>query len=230
MIVFIHLNHILFELVLTNHLVYSGSRRKLSAAEKRSLILILASVVFWFMGYNAVTSKYSVYAGKVLSLDYNTTLMIANGAAILAYLPVGMLASKIGRKKTILIGISMLTAAFIVAAFVREGSPLMLMNAMFALAGIGWATINVNSFPMVVELSRGGDVGKYTGFYYTASMAAQTITPYLSGLLMDKTGMTSLFPYAAVFVFLSSVTMIFVRHGDSRPVPAGKLESFDVGD
>ena len=207
----------------------SGSR-KLSAAEKRSLILILASVVFWFMGYNAVTSKYSVYAGKVLSLDYNTTLMIANGAALLAYLPVGFLASKIGRKKTILIGISMLTAAFIVAAFVREGSPLMLMNAMFALAGIGWATINVNSFPMVVELSRGGDVGKYTGFYYTASMAAQTITPYLSGLLMDKTGMTSLFPYAAVFVFLSSVTMLFVRHGDSKPIPAGKLESFDAGD
>ena len=207
----------------------SGSR-KLSAAEKRSLILILASVVFWFMGYNAVTSKYSVYAGKVLSLDYNTTLMIANGAALLAYLPVGFLASKIGRKKTILIGISMLTTAFIVAAFVREGSPLMLMNAMFALAGIGWATINVNSFPMVVELSRGGDVGKYTGFYYTASMAAQTITPYLSGLLMDKTGMTSLFPYAAVFVFLSSVTMLFVRHGDSKPIPAGKLESFDTGD
>ena len=207
----------------------AGSR-KLSAAEKRSLILILASVVFWFMGYNAVTSKYSVYAGKVLSLDYNTTLMIANAAAIVAYLPVGFLASKIGRKKTILIGITMLTASFIVAAFVREGSPIMLMNAMFALAGIGWATINVNSFPMVVELSRGGDVGKYTGFYYTASMAAQTITPYLSGLLMDRTGMTSLFPYAAVFVFLSSVTMIFVRHGDSKPIPAGKLESFDVGD
>lgn len=204
--------------------------RKLSAAEKRSLILILASVVFWFMGYNAVTSKYSVYAGKVLSLDYNTTLMIANAAAIVAYLPVGIIASKIGRKKTILIGITMLTASFIVAAFVREGSPIMLMNAMFALAGIGWATINVNSFPMVVELSRGGDVGKYTGFYYTASMAAQTVTPYLSGLLMDKAGMTSLFPYAAVFVFLSSVTMLFVRHGDSRPIPAGKLESFDVGD
>ena len=208
----------------------SGSR-KLSAAEKRSLILILASVVFWFMGYNAVTSKYSVYAGKVLSLDYNTTLMIANGAALLAYLPVGFLASKIGRKKTILIGISMLTAAFIVAAFVREGSPLMLMNAMFALAGIGWATINVNSFPMVVELSRGGDVGKYTGFYYTASMAAQTVTPYFSGMLMDSRGMTWLFPYAAVFVALASVTMYFVRHGDSKPIPAkSKLEAFDTPD
>ncbi|MBR2823587.1 MAG: MFS transporter [Clostridia bacterium] len=205
--------------------------RTLSAAERRSLLLILASVVFWFMGYNAVTSKYSVYAGKVLGQDYNSTLMIANVAAILSYLPVGMLASRIGRKKTILMGIGMLACAFFVAAFLREGSPAMLMNAMFALAGIGWATINVNSFPMVVELSRGGDVGRYTGFYYTASMAAQTVTPYLSGMLMDRAGMTSLFPYATVFVVLASVTMLFVRHGDSRPLPAGSaLEHFGGGD
>ena len=179
------------------------------------------------MGYNAVTSKYSVYAGKVLSLDYNSTLMIANVAAILAYLPVGMLASRIGRKKTILIGIAMLTASFLTASFLRQGSPAMLMNCMFALAGIGWATINVNSFPMVVELSRGGDVGRYTGFYYTASMAAQTVTPYFSGMLMDRIGMTSLFPYATVFVALASVTMLLVRHGDSKPLPAGsRLEHF----
>ena len=208
----------------------SGSR-KLSAEERRSLLLILASVVFWFMGYNAVTSKYSVYASKVLSRDYNTTLLIANGAAVLSYLPVGVLASRIGRKKTILIGIAMLAAAFAVAATLRQGSPAMLMNAMFALAGIGWATINVNSFPMVVELSFGSDVGRYTGFYYTASMAAQTVTPYLSGLLMDKAGMTTLFPYATVFVVLASVTMLLVRHGDSKPIPAkSKLERFGAAD
>ena len=208
-----------------------GGGRKLSSAEKRSLILILASVVFWFMGYNAVTSKYSVYAGKVLAKDYNTTLMIANAAAIVSFLPVGMLASRIGRKKTILIGIAMLASAFCAASFLREGSPAFIMNAMFALAGIGWATINVNSFPMVVELSRGGDVGRYTGFYYTASMAAQTITPYLSGTLMDRAGMTTLFPYATAFVLLASITMLFVRHGDSKPMPVkSKLEHFGAGD
>ena len=207
-----------------------GSRR-LSPAERRSLLLILASVVFWFMGYNAVTSKYSVYAGKVLALDYNTTLMIANAAAIVSYIPVGVLASRIGRKKTILAGIAMLAASFLAASFLREGSPAMLMNAMFALAGIGWATINVNSFPMVVELCKGGDVGRYTGFYYTASMAAQTVTPYFSGLLMDRVGMTSLFPYATVFVCLASVTMLLVRHGDSKPLPAkSKLEQFGAAD
>ena len=208
-----------------------GEKRRLSAGERTSLILILVSVVFWFFGYNAVTSKYSVYASKVLSLDYNSTLMIANVAAILSYLPVGFIASRIGRKKTILCGVVMLGSAFFVASFLREGSSALLMNCMFALAGIGWATINVNSFPMVVELSRGGDVGKYTGFYYTASMAAQTVTPYVSGLLMDRAGMTMLFPYATVFVALAFLTMLFVRHGDSRPLPSKDgLESFAGGD
>ena len=206
-------------------------KRPLSSGERASLLLILASVVFWFMGYNAVTSKYSVYAGKVLNLDYNTTLLLANAAAVAAYLPVGMVASKIGRKKTILAGVVMLATSFCVASFLREGSSALVMNCMFVLAGVGWATINVNSFPMVVELSRGGDVGKYTGFYYTASMAAQTITPYLSGLFMDHVGMTTLFPYATIFVALAFGTMLFVKHGDNRPMqPGSKLEAFDVED
>ena len=106
----------------------------------------------------------------------------------------------------------------------------MLMNAMFALAGIGWATINVNSFPMVVELCRGGNVGKYTGFYYTASMAAQTVTPMISGFFMDQFGMTTLFPYAAVFAALAFATMLFVMHGDNKPVAKKGLEALDVED
>ncbi len=207
----------------------SGSR-KLSKGELTSLLLILASVVLWFFGYNAVTSKYSVYAGKVLNLDYNTTLIIAQAAAIISYLPVGFIASKIGRKKTILAGIVMLAVAFGVAATLREGSPAMLMNAMFALAGIGWATINVNSFPMVVELAKGGTVGKYTGYYYTASMAAQVLTPILSGFLMDSLGLKILFPYATVFVILAFVTMTFVKHGDNKPEMKKGLEALDVDD
>ncbi len=194
----------------------AGSRR-LSKSEFASLILLLGSVILWFFGYNAVTSKYSVYAGRVLQLDYNSTLLVANIAALIAYIPVGLIASKVGRKKTILAGVIMLTTAFGVAAFLDAGTPLPVMMVLFALAGIGWATINVNSFPMVVELARGGNVGKYTGFYYTASMAAQTLTPVLSGFLMDSFGMKILFPYAAVFAGLAFVTMLFVRHGDSKP-------------
>jgi MFS family permease len=194
----------------------TNEKRKLNKQEKRSLIFILASVALWYFGYNAVTSKYSVYAPNVLLMDYSMTMLIAQAAAIVAYLPAGMVASKIGRKKTILAGVVMLALSFGVAAFMRPGSPEWLMYIMFALAGIAWATINVNSFPMVVELCSGGDVGKYTGFYYTASMAAQTATPMVSGLLMDNLGMTSLFPYATVFVGLAFVTMLFVTRGDSK--------------
>ncbi|MBE6555023.1 MAG: SLC45 family MFS transporter [Ruminococcaceae bacterium] len=194
--------------------------RTLSRAERISLLLILASVVFWFMGYNAVTSKYSVYASTVLNVDYNTTLLIAQAAAIVAYLPVGMLSSRLGRKKMILGGVVILATSFFFASFLSAESPelvkQLLMPLLFALAGIGWATINVNSYPMVVELSRGSNVGKYTGFYYTASMSAQVVTPILSGAFLDLNFRT-LFPYATVFVVLAFVTMLFVKHGDSRP-------------
>ncbi len=201
--------------------------RKLSVGEVKSLIFILLSIVLWFFGYNAVTSKYSVYASNILHKDYNLTLIIAQAAAIVAYLPVGIISSRVGRKKAIQAGVIMLTVAFGVAGFLHAGSPTMLMNAMFALAGIAWATINVNSFPMVVELSSGGNVGKYTGFYYTASMAAQVATPMLSGLLMDKWGMRVLFPYATVFVALAFVTMLFVHHGDSKPEAVMGLEALE---
>ena len=205
------------------------AKRKLDKSHLTSLLLILASVALWYIGYNAVTSKYSLYASNVLQKDYNLTLLIAQGAAIIAYIPVGFLAGKIGRKKTILIGVAMLTAAFGGAIIVNATTSHLLINLLFALAGIAWATINVNSFPMVVELASGGDVGKYTGYYYTASMAAQILTPILSGALMDLAGnMRPLFPYATVFVALAFVTMLFVRHGDSKPIKKPALEAFDV--
>ena len=208
-----------------------GGDHRLGKAEKRSLLLILASVALWYIGYNAVTSKYSLYASRVLDMDYNTTLLLAQGAAIVAYIPAGIVASKIGRKKSILGGVVMLTTAFAIASFLRAGSSVLVMNLLFVLAGIGWATINVNSFPMVVELSTGSDIGKYTGYYYTASMAAQIVTPVLSGMLMDITGrMTILFPYAAIFAGLAFITMFFVRHGDSRPESKKGLEALNVDD
>ena len=163
-------------------------------------------------------------------MDYNTTLLLAQAAAIVAYLPAGMIASKIGRKKTILAGVVLLSTAFGAASFLRAGSSVMVMNVLFAMAGIGWATINVNSFPMVVEMCSGGDIGKYTGFYYTASMSAQIVTPMLSGMLMDKMGMTVLFPYAAVFAALAFVTMFLVKHGDAKPATKKGLEALDIDD
>ena len=151
---------------------------------------------------------------------------MAQGAAIVAFLPMGAFASRYGRKKTILCGVALLTVSFGSAALFRTFSPVIL--ALFALAGIAWAAINVNSYPMVVELSKGTDIGKYTGYYYTFSMLAQVMTPILSGFLLEHVGYHTLFPYGAVFVALSFVTMLCVKHGDSRPEQKkSRLEAFE---
>ena len=210
--------------------VRAGTGRKLGRAELTSLVFLLASIVLWFFGYNAITSKYTVYAQNVLDKDATTTLLLANVAAIVSYLPVGMVASRLGRKKTILAGVAMLFTAFFTGCFLTASSPSWLMTAMFILAGIAWASINVNSFPMVVEMCSGADVGKYTGYYYTASMAAQSLTPTVSGIFMDKIAMTTLFPYASIFVALAFFTMLMVRHGDSKVEAKRGLEALDIDD
>lgn len=205
--------------------------RSLTKPEFRSLLLILASVALWYIGYNSITSKYSVYAENVLRFDYNLTLIVAQAAAIISYIPVGIISSKFGRRKTILAGVIILASAFFAGNFITPDIPEVVMYPIFAVAGIGWATINVNSFPMVVELAKGGDVGKYTGYYYTASMAAQIFAPIASGLLYDLFGMRAMFfSFGTVFVMLSFVTMFFVKHGDSKPARRGALESLDAGD
>ena len=208
----------------------SVQKRKLSKGEMKSLLLILASVALWFIGYNSITSKYSVYATNILGFDFNFTLIIAQAAAIVSYIPVGIVASKIGRKKTILSGIIILASAFFIGNFITPTTPELIMYPVFILAGIGWATINVNSFPMAVELAKGGNVGKYTGYYYTASMAAQIIAPILSGFLYDQFGMRNVFfLFGTVFVMFSFVTMLFVKHGDSKPeAKQDLLENLDV--
>lgn len=154
--------------------------------------------------------------------------MICTVAAIVSYMPVGMIAQRIGRKRTILIGVVMHGTRSSRVSF--STASLRCCTSFSRLAGMGWAFINVNSYPMVVELSKGSDVGKYTGYYYTVSMTAQIFTPILSNILMEHVGYRTLFPYAAFFVFASFVTMLFVRHGDARPVAKKGLEALDVDD
>lgn len=199
---------------------------------KRSLLFILLSVSLWFMGYNAVTSAFSKYAQVYWGLKgggFANCLLVATGAAILSYIPIGSIATRFGRKKTILFGVGILTLCFTLGAFIKSYSPF--VNVLFVFVGIAWAAINVNSYPMVVEMSRGSDIGKFTGLYYSFSMAAQVLTPILSGALLEYVGYGTLFPYAAFFVALSFVTMLFVKHGDSKPIqPKSKLEAFNVED
>lgn len=209
----------------------TGSGPKMEKAVFKSFMFILASIFFWFMGYNAVTTSFSKYAVHAWGLEggsYATVLLVAQAAAIVSYIPVGIIAGKIGRKKTILAGVAMLALAFSAALMFKNFSAIIFL--FFAFAGVGWAFINVNSYPMVVEMSNGADIGKYTGYYYTVSMSAQIITPIISGWFLENVGYSTLFPYGAFFVALSFVTMLFVKHGDSKPVPKKKLESFDIND
>lgn len=204
---------------------------KLSREKMISLLLILFSVFFWFMGYNAVISKLSDYAPKILDMNFATPLLVAQAAAIVAFIPIGIISSYLGRKKMILAGVLLLTVSFASAYFLTTDTS-WLLYIVLAMTGIAWATINVNSFPMAVELAKGDDVGKYTGYYYTFSMAAQIITPILSGILMDNMtmGRKVLFPYAAILVSISFFTMLFVKHGDVKVERKSILESFDVED
>ena len=199
---------------------------------RRSLWLILFSVAFWFMGYNAVTSAFTRYMQVQWGYDIKAAslcLMVATVGAVLSYLPVGMLSSKFGRKKMIQAGVILLAVCFAAAGLFTAFHPA--VYVVFALVGVAWAMINVNSYPMVVEISKSGDVGKYTGYYYTFSMAAQIITPILSGLLLEHVGYQTLMPYATVMVAISFVTISLARHGDNKPEPPkSKLEAFDVGD
>lgn len=202
---------------------------------KRSLGFLLASIALWFAGYNGVTTWFTTYIAVVMGEGLggaSTCLLVGTVGAIISYLPIGMLASKFGRKTMIRFGTLLLTGCFI-AGFILTSvydHITVLMYVVFALVGLAWASINVNSLPMVVEMCRGSDVGKFTGYYYTASMSAQVITPILAGTLLKHLGYDILFPYAAFFVAMSFVTMIFVKHGDSKAEAKHGLDAFDSMD
>ena len=209
----------------------SGSET-LPAPVRKSLMFLLASIALWYVGYNGVTTWFSTYVAEVMGEGLrgtNLCLTVATVGAIVSYIPIGIIASKVGRKRTIMAGVVLLASCFLAGFLLttRSSSITPLMYAAFALVGLAWAAINVNSLPMVVEMCRGSDVGKFTGYYYTASMAAQVITPVLAGTLMKRISYQILFPYAAVFAALSFVTMCFVRHGDSKAEVKTGLSAFE---
>ena len=210
----------------------AGKGAKLPPEVFKSLAFLLLSVAFWYMAYNAVTTAFTRYVAEVWGKtdgSYAGNLMIAMVAAVLSYIPIGFISSKIGRKKVILTGVVLMSAMYLVATFMTVYTPI--INIFFAIIGIGWAAINVNSYPMVVEMSKSGDIGKYTGLYYTFSMAAQVFTPILSGYLLEHVSYRTLFPYAFAFSTLAFFTMLMVKHGDSKPeAKKNVLENFDVED
>lgn len=200
---------------------------KLEKAKKVSFLLILASIFMWFMGYNAVSTNLSIYSTKALSLSPGTAGLISGismGISAIAFIPVGYLAVKIGRRKSIMIGFALAVVSYaLIWLFLTPGDFASVFFTLFYLiAGFGLIIANVNTFPMVVELSKAEDVGKYTGYYYMATMSAQAITPAVAGLFMDAINLKALFAYSVVCIIISIVLMGFVKHGDSKPLPKEK--------
>lgn len=198
---------------------------------RKSLFFMLVAVFFCFMSFNAIMSAFSRYAVKVWGLGGGTfanSLLVFTIFAIAAYMPAGIIAGTIGRKNTVIIGLIILSAVYFFAFLITSFSAA--IYVVFAFAGIGFAAITVNAYPMVVDMSKSSDVGKYTGYYYTFSMAAQIVTPILSGFFLEHVSYRTLFPYAMFFSVLSIITILFVKHGDSRPEKSVSLESFAADD
>lgn len=212
----------------------SSFREKTTVSKEveKSLLFLLMSVFLWYTAYNAVTTAFSRFVVEVWDLRdgaYATCLLVATVAATLSYVPIAIISGKIGRKKTILIGIVIMATGYITAGMFHSFS--FFINICFVLVGIGWASINVNSYPMVVEMCKAGDIGKFTGMYYTFSMAAQVFTPIFSGFLLEHISYKTLFPYAFIFSMLAFATMLMVKHGDTRPDKKKTiLENFDIDD
>ena len=204
--------------------------KKLPKDKLKSLIFILLSVFLWYMSYNAVNSAFSRYSTHVLGLkdgSYATYMLVATVVAVISYMPIGIISSKFGRKKVIIAGVIGLASSFLVCTIVTGGGALLYI--LFGIVGISWGAINVNSFPMAVEIASDGDEGRYTGYYYTFSMAAQVLTPVLSGVFLQYVSYRSLFPYGVVFAALAFFTMSQVKHGDIvKDEKKSLLEHLDV--
>ena len=200
----------------------------------KSLIFMLLCIAFFFIGYNAVTTFFSLYMTNYLGTkggDFAGYLMIATIASVAAYIPSGFIATKLGRKKAIMLGLGVMGFCFLVMSFLRTAGAFMI--PFFVIIGFGYACVVVNTFPIIWEMSKGSDIGKYTGYYYTASMAAQIVTPTVAGFLIEKVfkSYAVLFPYALCAMIISFLMLLNVKHGDSKPEkPADKIEALGAGD
>ena len=201
-------------------LIRTSKGIKIKGSVRRSLFLLLIAVFLWYMAYSAIETNYTRYAQSIWGLSdgqYSKPMLISSIVALASFVPLGMLSVKLGRKKTILASLAILLLTAVGIFFIRHDT--IWLYILCSLLGVSWAAINVNSYPMVVEMSRGADVGKYTGLYYTFSMAAQIATPLITGFLFDlfseSAGFLLLFPYAALFLLIALVVMVFVKHGDS---------------
>lgn len=187
--------------------------KPLSKEDKTNLILLIISVFFWFFGFNAIESFGSIYANNVFNNPtiWGTVVIVLTICSLVSFVPAGLLSDKIGRKKTVLIGLALIIVSAGLCSLFKSYNILFLL--LIAVCGIGWAMINCNSYPMVVEIASKSNIGKYTGYYYTASMLAQTITPIFIGILFyfSEIGYSILFPYSAISMLIAAIIFINIK-------------------
>ena len=205
---------------------------KLTSAEKKSLLLILFGVFFWFAGYNAVETFFTLYATNTMAMDTGSATMMLSifSLTFMAFaVPAGFIGAKIGRRKTILIGLAGIIVLFLPLIFVAQ---FWVTAVCLFGGGFFWACVNINSLPMVVRLSGEDKVGTFIGYYYFFSFAAQIASPILFGALRDLTGNYQLlFLYSCVAFACAVVCLIFVRHGEEDSVQTSTTDILDgLGD
>ena len=208
---------------------------KLTKQDKTNLVLLIASIFLWYMAFNAVETFWSTYGVEIMNKGSVSIATVAlTVASLITFIPAGKLVSKIGRKWSIILGLGLMIISLggcFICSQTSLKTNLIVYILLFVISGVGWAFINISSYPMVVEMSDKNSVGKYTGLYYTSSMLAQSITPICVGFLMDALGYESLFAYATGFMILALIVFIFIKN-THKPLDDNKsgFENFDIGD
>jgi len=191
---------------------------KLDPKEKKSLVFLLCAIFFWFMGYNAVETFFSLYATNTMDVtpgQASIMLSLFALALVIFAIPAGIIGAKIGRRKAILIGLIGVTLMFVPLIFVTNAN---IVRILLLFGGICWACVNINSLPMIVRIAGPVKIGAFIGYYYLFSFSAQLVTTPVYGLIRDIVGnYQSLFIYAAVTFVLAFVCLLFVRHGEEEP-------------
>jgi len=209
-----------------------GKGGKLRPEVRRSMLYILAVVVFVYMGYNAFSTHFAVYAIKQLGMTPSSIsgpLLVRVFSVLIFCIPSAMLSTKIGRRMTARIGLAILAATIVLVYFLTPETA-KLLTPIFAVYGLGFAMVSVHLGPMVVELCSTADVGRYMGYYYLATTVAQIVTPALAGVFLDRLGQRTLALYTAVFMVLGFVATFFIKHGDAKPESVSASEALGAAD
>jgi Na+/melibiose symporter-like transporter len=193
--------------------------RAILSAEDRSSLYLLGAIFLWFVAWNAMEAFFTLYARNVLGMDVGSgTQMLTAfaGLFILFAIPSGLIATRFGRKPTIMAGLLGMTAGLIAGFLVRSPGPLL---GLLALMGVCWSLVNINSLPMVYDLGDESRIGAFTGLYYFSSSAAAISGPILAGQLIDLTSHSAIWLFSAVFMGGSLALMGAVRPATSGTGP-----------